>query len=391
MPCARVARRTDDIEPIMNPILRRLPFVVIAWTALSGDAIVSCSSDPGGFSSSNRAPMAADSFYTVSADGSVTGFMQATDPDGDPLVYRVTASPGQGTLINVDTRTGQFTYRPDVDTGTDSFSFRASDGRKESNTGVVTISIEAGSGIDPGGPVVSAVIEDPVMPGALLVAWGDEQGTLQRVFTDPRIPAEYLAGSVDLVALSPDQPDQVTRLDKDAGRWSSSDGGSSWKPLPEARTAGCGARPPGSTQVQHCGSPTRDGTVTAAGWRGRRAIAVVDRPVERGLFATGDGGRTWSRLPPAGLMRETAVSVLADRSRASRWWLAEAGETTRIFVSDDDGQAWRTAADGLPGRLHLVACSEARVCLVDADGIHLWRLGQVESPIGVELIGHAGS
>jgi hypothetical protein len=84
MPCARVARRTDDIEPIMNPILRRLPFVVIAWTALSGDAIVSCSSDPGGFSSSNRAPMAADSFYTVSADGSVTGFMQATDPDGDP-------------------------------------------------------------------------------------------------------------------------------------------------------------------------------------------------------------------------------------------------------------------------------------------------------------------
>jgi hypothetical protein len=376
----------------MNPIIRRLLFVVIAWTVLSGGAILSCSSDPGGFSSSNRAPVASDSFYTVPAGGSVTGFMQATDPDGDPLIYRVTAPPGQGTLVSVDDRTGQFTYRPDVDTGTASFSFRATDGRKESNTGLVTISIEAGSGTDPGEPVVSAVIEDPVMPGALLVAWGDAQGALERVFTDPRIPAESLAIGVDHVALSVDRPDEVTRVDRDGGRWSSSDGGGSWKPLVDTHSVGCDARAPGGGRApQDCASPSPDGTIIAMGRRGRQAIAVVDRPSERGLFATGDGGLTWSRLPTAGLMRETGVSILADRSRGSRWWLAEAGETTRVFVSDDEGQAWSTAAAALPGGLRLVACSGARVCLIDAEGHHLWRLEQVESPSGVELIGHAGS
>lgn len=372
----------------MNPVLRRLLFVIVAWTMLSGGAILSCSSDPGGFSSSNRAPVASDSFYTVPSDGSVTGFMQATDPDDDPLVFRVTAPPRIGTLFNVDTRTGQFTYRPDG-TGTDSFSFRASDGRKESNTGVVTIIVEEQG--ESGSVIIgaAAVIEDPLVPDADLVVWADRAGTLQRIYRKPGVPAETLARGVEQIERVPGTLGMVSRTDRDGARQSSVDG-NTWYPQARLGPQGCGGDGVALHAAGGCNYPPRAGQVLASAWRGDQGIAVFDSGGHMTGFVSGDRGGSWSALPLLELSSETEVSLIADRARSTRWWLAQAGETTRLLVSDDDGQSWRVVADGFPGALRLTGCSETRVCLIDGKGLHLWRLGPVDGAFGVISFGHAG-
>ncbi len=355
----------------MNPILRRLIFVIVAWVTLKGDAIISCSSDPGGFSSTNRPPVASDSFYSVPEDGSLTGFMQATDPDGDPLVYRVTAPPGMGTLVEVDTRTGQFTYRPDG-IGTDSFSFRASDGRKDSNTGVVTIRVEEQAAAI-GAPGVVAVVEDPLRPDALLVVWPDEAGTLERVYRDPALAPETLARGVASVMLDPSRATGLVRIDRNGHRQAVGEGG--YRKPHEG---------PGRRLMP------RKGTAVAAAWRGSAGIVLSDAGDGRRLMVTGDSGRSWAWLPPVGLRPGATVSLWPDRSRSSRWWLAESEESTRLLVSDDDGQSWRVTDDALPPGLRLVECSQDRPCLMDAERLHLWRPDHPDGPPGVNSAGHAG-
>jgi hypothetical protein len=372
----------------MNPILRRLIFVIVAWVTLKGDAIISCSSDPGGISSANRPPVASDSFYSVPEDGSATGFMQATDPDGDSLVYRVTAPPGTGTLVEVDTRTGQFTYRPDG-IGTDSFSFRASDGRKDSNTGVVTIRVEEQAAA-PGAPGVVAVVEDPLRPDALLVVWPDEAGTLERVYGDPALAPETLARDVASVMLDPSGATGIVRIDRNGHRQAIGEGGYRKPPVHPERSGEGRPRSRRADDGDGRRLPPRNGTVAAAGWRGSAGIVLSDAGDGRRLMVTGDGGRSWAWLPPAGLRPGSTVSLWPDRSRSSRWWLAESDEVTRLLVSDDDGQSWRVHEEALPPGLRLVECSEDRPCLMDAERVHLWRPGHSGGPPGVNSLGHAG-
>lgn len=371
----------------MKPILRRLLFVVVAWTTLKGDAIISCSSDPGGFSSANRPPVASDSFYSVPEQGSLTGFMQATDPDGDSLVYRVTAQPGTGTLVEVDTRTGQFTYRPG-EVGTDSFSFRASDGRKESNTGIVTIRVEEQAAA--GAPGVVAVVEDPLHPDALLVVWPDAAGSLERVYSDPALAPDTLARNVASVMLAPPPSHEVVRIDR-SGRSPAIEYAGNRKPRADPERADMGRPLSGASDTADGRRrPTGNDTVIAAGWKASAGMVITETGDGRRLMVTGDAGRSWAPLPPAGLRPGAIVSLWPDRSRSSRWWLAESDDATRLLVSDDDGQSWRVSADGLPPGLRLVECSQDRPCLMDADRVHLWRPGHSGGPPGVNSVGHAG-
>ena len=71
---------------------------------------------------------------TVAAPG-VLG--NDADPDGDPLTAVLVTGPSHGTLtLNAN---GSFTYTPAADfTGSDSFSYRASDGTLTSNLATVT-------------------------------------------------------------------------------------------------------------------------------------------------------------------------------------------------------------------------------------------------------------
>jgi len=89
----------------------------------------------------NRAPVA--SSFTVTSDGAtpVAVTLVAEDPDGDPLSYQIVSQPGKGTLGGT---APDLIYTPHAGaSGSDSFTFRASDGQLTSNTATVSITITA--------------------------------------------------------------------------------------------------------------------------------------------------------------------------------------------------------------------------------------------------------
>ena len=93
------------------------------------------------------APVAVDDSFTGSEDGvlnigSTEGLLaNDTDAEGDPLTATLVAGPTSGTLaLNDD---GSFTYIPNADfSGSDSFTYTATDGAGVSNVATVNITIE---------------------------------------------------------------------------------------------------------------------------------------------------------------------------------------------------------------------------------------------------------
>ena len=81
----------------------------------------------------------------VTADQPIVIQLVASDPDSDPLTLRVAQQPAHGMVGIVGTTA---TYRPEPGfAGTDSFKFAASDGRRDSNLGTVTVTRSATSTI----------------------------------------------------------------------------------------------------------------------------------------------------------------------------------------------------------------------------------------------------
>jgi YVTN family beta-propeller protein len=96
----------------------------------------------------NAPPVAADDAYTVIGGATLTigapGVLgNDTDADNDPLTAQLGITTTKGTLtLNPN---GSLTYTPGEDaTGTDTFTYRASDGLATSNFATVTITITAG-------------------------------------------------------------------------------------------------------------------------------------------------------------------------------------------------------------------------------------------------------
>jgi VCBS repeat-containing protein len=95
----------------------------------------------------NQAPVAVGDAYTTAEDTALTvatpGVLgNDSDPDGDPLSAVLVTEPGHGALtLNAN---GSFSYTPAADfAGSDSFSYRASDGTLTSNVATVTITVTA--------------------------------------------------------------------------------------------------------------------------------------------------------------------------------------------------------------------------------------------------------
>ena len=95
----------------------------------------------------NQAPVAAGDAFSTAEDTVLTvpapGVLgNDADPDGDPLTAALVTGPSHGSLtLNAN---GSFTYSPAADfNGTDSFTYRASDGTLSSNQVTVTIAITA--------------------------------------------------------------------------------------------------------------------------------------------------------------------------------------------------------------------------------------------------------
>ncbi|WP_157359932.1 tandem-95 repeat protein [Caldimonas brevitalea] len=90
----------------------------------------------------NDAPVIADGHLTVSEDGvlRIDPLAGVTDVDGDALSADVVAGPAHGSLsLNTD---GSFTYTPTADfEGSDSFTYRVSDGTEASNLATVTLTV----------------------------------------------------------------------------------------------------------------------------------------------------------------------------------------------------------------------------------------------------------
>lgn len=87
----------------------------------------------------NRAPVAIAQNLTLPQGGSLPITLTGSDPDKDPLSFSVTKPPTGGTLSGTPP---SVTYTPAKEfSGTDSFEFRASDGKATSATAVVTLTV----------------------------------------------------------------------------------------------------------------------------------------------------------------------------------------------------------------------------------------------------------
>ena len=89
--------------------------------------------------------------------------MDATDKDGDGLTYSLKSSPSHGSLSSFNEDTGSVVYNPDSGyTGSDSFTFTASDETSTSNTGKVSITVNS---VAPEAPTnAPPVPEHPIAP-----------------------------------------------------------------------------------------------------------------------------------------------------------------------------------------------------------------------------------
>jgi len=93
----------------------------------------------------NAAPSANSQSVSTNQDTSLGIVLQASDPGSDPLSFSITASPQNGALSG---EAPNVTYAPDAGfSGTDSFTFTASDGDLDSSEATVTISVVASSGL----------------------------------------------------------------------------------------------------------------------------------------------------------------------------------------------------------------------------------------------------
>ncbi|MDD2764572.1 MAG: Ig-like domain-containing protein [Opitutaceae bacterium] len=98
----------------------------------------------------NQPPMAVDQAVTLNEDTTAGVVLGATDADGDPLTYSLTAAPAHGALSGA---APNLTYTPDTNYhGTDSLKFTANDGQADSNEATVTIAVT---------PVNDAPVADP--------------------------------------------------------------------------------------------------------------------------------------------------------------------------------------------------------------------------------------
>ena len=123
----------------------------------------------------NDTPTAADDAYTTGEDTALTvaapGVLgNDSDPESSTLTAVVGTGPSHGTLtLNAD---GSFSYTPAADfAGSDSFTYRASDGTLTSNLATVTITVTATNDIPAGVADAYTTAEDTVLtvpaPGVL--------------------------------------------------------------------------------------------------------------------------------------------------------------------------------------------------------------------------------
>ena len=113
-----------------------------AFSTATGTASIVVGAGSGS-GTGNSAPVAVASSASGTEDGPpVTGQLQASDPDGNPLTYALVANSTVGGSVSINSSTGAYSFTAAGDfNGTASFRFVASDGSLSSSATPVTITI----------------------------------------------------------------------------------------------------------------------------------------------------------------------------------------------------------------------------------------------------------
>lgn len=114
------------------------------FNACPGAGLISRS---GLYNASANAPIASDGSIVAQAGSSESGVLVATDADmgpgndtGEVLSYVIVTEPSYGSVVIDSSRSGAFSYVPGAGySGSDSFTFMASDGELNSNIATVTV------------------------------------------------------------------------------------------------------------------------------------------------------------------------------------------------------------------------------------------------------------
>ena len=92
-----------------------------------------------GYPSDNNPPIADPKAITTDEDASVSVTLTGSDPDGDPLTFAVVSQPQHGVITGTSPN---LVYTPAQDyNGSDSFTYKANDGKVDSAPAAVTITI----------------------------------------------------------------------------------------------------------------------------------------------------------------------------------------------------------------------------------------------------------
>lgn len=90
----------------------------------------------------NSKPVVTDADFETNEIGPLTGQLESTDAESDPVTFSIDQEPQQGTVTFVDDATGEFGYTPDDGaSGADSFTFIASDEFQDSAAATVSVEI----------------------------------------------------------------------------------------------------------------------------------------------------------------------------------------------------------------------------------------------------------
>ena len=88
----------------------------------------------------NDAPVADAGTITTNEDTAANGTLNASDADADPLTFSIITNGAKGTAASTNAATGAFTYTPRAGfVGTDSFTFKVSDGSATSAAATISI------------------------------------------------------------------------------------------------------------------------------------------------------------------------------------------------------------------------------------------------------------
>lgn len=124
----------------------------------------------------NRAPVALDQAVATAENMPRDIVLTATDPDGDALTYAAVSAPGHGTLTGTPPAV---TYRPSAGYyGPDTFTFRANDGKTNSNVATVSVTVEMENAIPYQETFEAMAVGRPILDPAATNGWYGDRSAI---------------------------------------------------------------------------------------------------------------------------------------------------------------------------------------------------------------------